>query len=644
MRARLSALTTKTAWPRVGLIAACLVALPLGIGAAGAAASGSGNSAVLHEAGGSPSSVSQPLGSLLLTTTIEPHGLSYVLRERDDNALLGGLTVDYDADRVTVYDAKKRLVQNLTVAQAEQVSVERQTILARLPFSDANGPLPFATGTMSPLGQTRTIGGVAAEAWKYQLGDASYRVWYPTDAPSLPAADAKGLAQLLPAGGASLAGKVALLAEPYDGKEYAAPKIAPLVTTLTPAAAQQALVLPSGLHSGSLIDLKSVILKRSARQTQSVPANVIRLPVNLLQIHGINPLVAYWGPRLTSSASAPLRALLDSRIGNSFVKAPYVTALSQYGVHPGAMAQPSITFSSAPFFDIGNSPTTPTVVSHALTMASVQLDRFGDPAWTLFNQDSVPVVVMLVSSDEVAAGSVVPGTTVGGYHLAVPARGFAGTLGVAGFVATLLATGPAGLLSTFNPFLPMLIAPVVPFIVAKVPVTGAASTDADKAGPNITHELDETETDPWGPEIGWADPTKTPFLSASEVGDICSDAFLPLSPFATQTRLNGQLVSTYWSNRDHACVPESRPILTVLGPSHDQTLLPGLTIAVSARCTDRVTGFLLPVTWLVNGVPTPESPAGSLPAPAHGVHERVQAQCSSGTALSQSPEVTITGG
>jgi hypothetical protein len=580
-------------------------------------------------------SVTRPLGDSLLTTTSRPGGISELLRDRRTQRVIGGVVVDYGSNSVVVFDAKRKDVQRLTIAQAESVSAARQNALAKLPVPYAEGPLPFTRGTLTPLHQVQVIGGVKAEAWRYEQGTSVSRLWYPTSPASIPAAYKAVLAEQLPAGGAAVAGKVVLLAQPFDGKVFVTPASAPRVASLTAVRARPAFVLPRGLHRASLV----VVHPHSLATAASVPASVRRLPVNLLQIHGVNPLVGYWGSLVSQPSSVSLRAGLDSLINSVYLKAPYVSGLAQYGIHPSSMGQSSVTIANPPFFDIGNSPTSATIISHVIGMASVQLDRFGDPAWTIFNQDSVPVVVMLVSANDVAVGSV------GGYHLALPARGFAGTLGIAGFAVTLATTGPAGLLSTFDPFLPMIISPVVPLIVAKVPAGGNPSVDADNTGPVLTHELNETATDPWGPVVGWADPTKTPFLQANEIGDICSTAFPPIAPFAQTTTVHGALVSTYWSNHDNACVPLSAPpTLTVLGPATNQTLAPGLTIAVSARCTDPASGAALPVTWLVNGVPTPESPAGHLPPPAHGMSETVQASCASGTSTALGPAVTITGG
>jgi hypothetical protein len=109
----------------------------------------------------------------LLTTTVEPRRISDVVRDRRTLQALGGVIFDYAAERATVYDARRKLVQTMTYRAGDGFGCAAAAP-ATLSYADAAGPLPFARGTLTPLNLRKTIGGVPAAAWLYQLGSTEY--------------------------------------------------------------------------------------------------------------------------------------------------------------------------------------------------------------------------------------------------------------------------------------------------------------------------------------------------------------------------------------------------------------------------------------------------------------------------------------
>jgi hypothetical protein len=73
------------------------------------------------------------------------------------------------------------------------------------------------------------------------------------------------------------------------------------------------------------------------------------------------------------------------------------------------------------------------------------------------------------------------------------------------------------------------------------------------------------------------------------------------------------VLSTFWSNADMACVPESRPRVTIIEPSNGSAIpwrVGGATTLLNAVATDPVDGQLQPISWSIDGAPA---------FPSHGV-------------------------
>lgn len=135
----------------------------------------------------------------------------------------------------------------------------------------------------------------------------------------------------------------------------------------------------------------------------------------------------------------------------------------------------------------------------------------------------------------------------------------------------------------------LLAHPAMPYFVVKVPAKAPAMPLEGlffrgncKIVPNLctvlpsfddwteraSHEFVEAVTDPI-PFFGWHDPLKQPAAIYSEIADICE--FTPY-PWGSKTGVNRVALATYWSNGDNACVPESRPTLTIFSPHDGDTV------------------------------------------------------------------------
>jgi hypothetical protein len=130
----------------------------------------------------------------------------------------------------------------------------------------------------------------------------------------------------------------------------------------------------------------------------------------------------------------------------------------------------------------------------------------------------------------------------------------------------------------------------------------SALASFDEGTQNWTHELVEAITDPY-PFFGWSDAGKQPAWSESEIADICESN---ASPFGTSTVVRDTSVATYWSNADNACVPESRPSLTVHSPTAGQVVQwtgpGGPRVYLNANATDPTDGDISnQIAWTLDG-------------------------------------------
>jgi hypothetical protein len=157
----------------------------------------------------------------------------------------------------------------------------------------------------------------------------------------------------------------------------------------------------------------------------------------------------------------------------------------------------------------------------------------------------------------------------------------------------------------------------------------------------MSHEFVEAATDPY-PFFGWADFAKEPVWQFGEVADICEVHPLPYGSYTVAGSIS---VNTYWSNKDHACVPESRPSITILSPSDGDVVVwqgpHGPAVFLLASAFDPTDGVPTRIFWQIDGVPQPVSVGGSSLPQALGRHT-VQATVFDSQSLQASASVSFT--
>jgi hypothetical protein len=122
----------------------------------------------------------------------------------------------------------------------------------------------------------------------------------------------------------------------------------------------------------------------------------------------------------------------------------------------------------------------------------------------------------------------------------------------------------------------------------------------DKATETAAHEFVETATDPY-PFSAWSDLGKVPVWNYGELADICE---FSLRPWGSRSRIGNTIVATYWSNLDNACVPESRPTVTILEPQNATTIpwqAGGANVLLRGVAKDPTDGPLTQIFWSVDG-------------------------------------------
>ncbi len=290
--------------------------------------------------------------------------------------------------------------------------------------------------------------------------------------------------------------------------------------------------------------------------TANVPASLFYFgagPVSLLpQISAI-----YWGkffhdsPGVVATLNRDLAQMASDSDG-------YTGPLTQYGVMTGSF-NGSVTLNFDPPKHVGSIDVY-SIENMLFTHLHGNLPR----SWGIFSSTS-PIVMIFVPASVVDSGSW------SGYHFYVP---------------------------TEEGLLPWNF-PAVPWTIAKVPDTVGFNPMIDTTMVNASHEFVEAATDPY-PFTAWTDPEKHPVFALGEAADVCSTG--NTQPWGAMTRLNGVAYSTYWSNMDSACVPESRPTVTITSPAAGSTSRCP-SVAVSATAVDPFDGRLpaRSLMWSVDG-------------------------------------------
>ena len=126
----------------------------------------------------------------------------------------------------------------------------------------------------------------------------------------------------------------------------------------------------------------------------------------------------------------------------------------------------------------------------------------------------------------------------------------------------------------------LVVMPVYPWIIVKVPPADGHGGDIDSADITVSHETAETATDTI--TTGWTDPDKSALGEQGEVADICHEG--NHAPWDDWTRVGGVAVATYWSESARSCVPATQPSVRIDTPADGAT---ADARAAESRCTRR---------------------------------------------------------
>lgn len=591
------------------IVAALLLAVP--VASAGAAQGGSGYLLEQQAAGTALRLVLAPSGLRMDVSAPVRAGRS---GKRVEITPMVGMIVTYRDGRLVALDPVRRTYQALplmrTVSsyQAELKLVARAQPSAQLPprpgmrSTGGQAPLGAPPARLRPLNLTARMGPLQARAYLLVQGSLRERVWYAAELPSPPARVRSLLARALGGSAAGPLGRalrlhaaqIPLRIDVRNRRGWGT-ALRTVVARRTHVAAAT-LRVPPGYRKAVL--LGSGLPKLHPHET---PASPVRC--GLLLITGVlgctstgadltglagpiseHPAIwaDYWGRGWAGHLDyvSAINQGLQNMVGDQFAdpnSPDFWGPLGQYGVHRGRFLgyqvvndNPDRSVGSWNAFDVGWF-----VLTH----------RWGTDAphywWRWSDQD--PIFAIFVD------GSKLDQSSWGGYHAFVPTE---------------------GLLFAFLAHVAM------PYFIVKVPsldaLTHSRDTPAfreavDTATERASHELIEAATDPY-PFTSWADPLKEPIWEQGEIGDICSEG--DHSPWATATRVLqfGTAFSTYWSNRDNACVPAARPSVQLLLPNEGDTTSWGAPVTMIARTTDPFENGPVAdreIEWRSDGVPIP---------------------------------------
>jgi hypothetical protein len=476
---------------------------------------------------------------------------------------------------------------------------------------------PHARGTAMPapavirrLAAGTSIAGVPAAGFSIAAAGQKWRVWVATTLPRAPASIRAGLAGLIPVGSASRAALGAFVGYPVVRVELARGSgwTRVLETTSIRSVTMRTadLAAPAGFTE----------VRPPADSTRTrpggfdVPANVIRGPGP--EMGHPELYVVLWGQKLNDSTTRAGQGAVLAAI-NEMVKPAYTTWLGDYQSHeqrllgvyrrsdlpPRAVGSSNFAAISAMVYDVGFKERAPIFW------------------WEVGGHD--PLYVLLVASSEVDTGGW------DGYHFVA----FSLTHAVLPFPASLFAHD------------------AIPWTLSKIPDAGlglpiegllrrnactrpgprppaiaaacAALPGLDQGTQSISHEIVEAVSDPYV-FLGWSDPGQQPFYEKSEISDICE--FNP-APWGSATVVGLSSVATYWSNSARACVPESRPTLTVFTPAVNE-VIPSANgnVVLHGYASDPGAGDISDrIRWVVDGVSKGTGPTVNSGILAAGVHQ-----------------------
>jgi Bacterial Ig domain len=417
-------------------------------------------------------------------------------------------------------------------------------------------PLKQPPARLHALSLSRKIGPLTARAFEVRQGTLRERLWYAAALPAPPPSVSALLAGALSKAGSGTLGRVLgthadqipLRVEDLTGRHWVT--VIQTNRVSRTALAGTGLRPPRGYHAAGLLAAGGAVGKAA-----DVPADPIRcgLGVNCLVPGLVGPVsthpsvwAIYWGPHFAerSDVVSSLNHALEDYTGDQFADPAsrrFWEPLAQYGVERGTLqgyevdgGKPDRSVGSSNVFDVAWE-----VLSHRF--------HHGEPDywWRFAGND--PIYALFVDESEVDSSGW------GGYHAFAPTE---------------------GILFFF------LVHPALPFFIVKVPDIAGLSNDhasaayrsvIDTASERASHEFVEAATDPY-PFLSWADPLKEPIWENGEIADICELGVT--FPWGKRTRIQpgGLAVSPYWSNNDHACVPEARPQIHTTFPPAESTV------------------------------------------------------------------------
>jgi hypothetical protein len=485
--------------------------------------------------------------------------------------------------------AAKSLVQTSLADRFAHRREELAQVAAQRPHVQERGGVGVSA-SMRLLSDKGVLDGTQIQAVQVDGGGRSWRLWYATSLAGPPSDISSALAALgvvdanSKALAAKLAGQVLVRAEVKLGGAWK-----PIFETssIRQVTARSSDLTPPQGFAG--VPMRRPIAARPPGGG-SVPANVIAGPGP--EMGHPELYVVLWGKTLNDPGNAGQRAQLLTAL-NDMGRPQYTSFLSQYHVHGikfnGLYFRPDL-----PPMAVGSS-------NFAAIAAMVYDVGFRDGApifwWEVGGHD--PLYVLLVDDSEVDKSSW------SGYHF------------VAGSLTHAVLPFPVSLFA--HDAIPWAIAKI-PHASASLPIeaalwrsqcrTGMAGVPAGTCDPlaqidqgtsDASHEIVEAATDPYV-FLGWSDPTHQPFWEESEIGDICHTNS---APWAKQTVVGLSGVSTYWSNADNACMPESRPAISVVEPTPGESVpAVGGQIVARATATDPTDGDISAgIRWALDGGP-----------------------------------------
>ncbi len=598
--------------------------------------------AAASSAAGAPGAVlRQRQGATYMTVTVSSAGTATTLASRArivgaNGKARAGPIRPYDGSRMRYRDGRlftlnyaprtfstELLKRALAAQEAEDAIVAKA--VPRFEEASKNDRVGLARVTGRPTKPIRvpasfggtsrssTIAGVGAEGHILRIGGVTERVWIATSLPLPPpgiisavrAASARATANPASRAMRAVAGRVVLRVEVRSGKRWRR-----ALDTLSVKRTQ----IPDGAFDAparwrETAAASPVPVRRTLASAASVPASVSfgvgpGVPdLNPATPTGPGPISAhpepylfYWGHDFATHPQ--FRDVMDRSV-LQMLRPAFMDGLSQYGVKNGRLTGSTIIDSNPPQ-SVGSWNTLALV-------AFVLSHRYGYDApkiWLSVGGHD-PLIVIFV------AASAVDHSLWGGYHF---------------FAATEAVLIPF----PFN----FLVHDAMPWLVVKVDdsalTTGPQDqfyrrqchADGPPAPPGVchnlgdigaspanpgmdhttalaSHELAETATDPY-PFTGWTDPTMQPVWTKGEINDICEEG--SIAPFGTYAISIDTVVGSYWSNRDHACVPEMRPTISITYPPSDGSAVTWHRVfKPGASVTDPIDGNNDPVKWAFDG-------------------------------------------